>query len=496
LANNTRSNPTTPRKFQSRERSPESQVTTYGARRTIPDTTLPSRSSYRQSNLSHTTPRTYNSSPLVSRSTDMHETPETPRAAEGTESSVSTTAPSTVWDELEDLKSRIHRLELTGKLPATSGAAMSRASNDRPPTATTTVTTISSSPKRGRGNSTSQEDAGATDSRQNEAHPLLQAALAKSKPLLNPDIFRALEAATLDSLAIASMMGTSGQPGPISSSQSTIGGPAIVSDRQVRRKADSLCRSLTELCLALSESQPEPVASINAASSATTVRPASRDPSELRISTEGPAKQRQLVTTDLVRMKSSPRAVSRLDERRSSLLVTSTLSSPRYTGSEVGTPTQPTSGRRTSMFLRTRRAATEEPEDEEIRFRSPSRATTEVGRFRSSPREYTSQQPLPERPAAIQSSLPVRRHYTSTSLTNAVSPPMPPVSSLGGRRYLDRSTPERDTSSIVNRLAEDRTQRKSSISQGFLSRTGSLNRKTRQSTPAESPSAGQVDNYQ
>jgi hypothetical protein len=496
LANNTRSNPTTPRKFQSRERSPESQVTTYGARRTIPDTTLPSRSSYRQSNLSHTTPRTYNSSPLVSRSTDMHETPETPRAAEGTESSVSTTAPSTVWDELEDLKSRIHRLELTGKLPATSGAAMSRASNDRPPTATTTVTTISSSPKRGRGNSTSQEDAGATDSRQNEAHPLLQAALAKSKPLLNPDIFRALEAATLDSLAIASMMGTSGQPGPISSSQSTIGGPAIVSDRQVRRKADSLCRSLTELCLALSESQPEPVASINAASSATTVRPASRDPSELRISTEGPAKQRQLVTTDLVRMKSSPRAVSRLDERRSSLLVTSTLSSPRYTGSEVGTPTQPTSGRRTSMFLRTRRAATEEPEDEEIRFRSPSRATTEVGRFRSSPREYTSQQPLPERPAAIQSSLPVRRHYTSTSLTNAVSPPMPPVSSLGGRRYLDRSTPERDTSSIVNRLAEDRTQRKSSISQGFLSRTGSLNRKSRQSTPAESPSAGQVDNYQ
>jgi len=85
----------------------------------------------------------------------MHDAPETPRAAEGTESTVSTTAPSTVWDELEDLKSRIHRLELTGKLPATSGAAMSHASNERPATATTTVTTMSSSPKRGRGNSIS-----------------------------------------------------------------------------------------------------------------------------------------------------------------------------------------------------------------------------------------------------------------------------------------------------------------------------------------------------
>jgi hypothetical protein len=193
-------------------------------------------------------------------------------------------------------------------------------------------------------------------------------------------------------------------------------------------------------------------------------------------------------------MKSSPRALSRLEERRSSLLATSTLPSPLYTPSEVGTPTKPSAGRRTSLFLRTRRAATEEPEEDETRFRSPSRATTEVGRIRNSPREYTSQQPLPDRPTGVQSSLPVRRHYASTSLTNTVSPPMPPVSSLGGRRFLERSTPDRD--SVVSRLAEDREQRKSSISQGFLSRTGSLTRKSRQSTPSESPSAGQAGNYQ
>lgn len=491
FTNSSRSNPTTPRNFNnSRERSPESPAS-YGPRRTIPDVTLPARSSYRQSNLSHTTPRTYNSSPLVSRSTDMHEDPETPRAAEGTESSVSTTAPSTVWDELEDLKSRIHRLELTGKLPATSGAAMSRASNDRPPTATTTVTTISSSPKRGRGNSISPEDPVPAEASQIETHPLLHSALAKSKPILSPEIFKALEAAASDALAIASMMGISGQPGPISSSQSTIGGPSAVSDRQVRRKADSMCRSLTELCLALSEAEPETASPVSSPpSKAIAVRPSSQDTTEVRISTEIP-KQRQLTATDLGRMKPSPRALSRLEERRSSLLATSTLPSPRYNPSEAGTPVQ--TGRRTSMFLRTRRAATEEPEEDETRFRAPSRATTEVGRLRNSPREYTSQQPLPERQAAIQSSLPVRRHYTSTSLTNTAPPPMPPVSSLGGRRYLERSTPERDNASVVSRLAEDREQRKSSISQGFLGRTGSLTRKTRQPTP--SGSSGQAGSY-
>jgi hypothetical protein len=493
-SNNSRSNPTTPRTFSSREISPESQAS-YGPRRpSAPDATLPPRTSYRQSNLSYTTPRTYNSSPLVSRSTEMQEAPETPRAAEGTESSVSTTAPSTVWDELEDLKSRIHRLELTGKMPPTAGAAMSRASNDRPPTATTTVTTLSSSPKRGRGNSISQEERVSTEPPPAEAHPLLRAALAKTKPVLSSEIYNALEAAASDALAIASMMGSSGQPGPISSSQSIIGGPTV-SDRQVRRKADSMCRSLTELCLALSEAKPESTATApNPVPNPSLVRASNHDPNEVRLSIEPTTNQRQL----MVAAKSSPRALSRLEARRSSLLATSTLPSPRYVPSELGTPTQ--TGRRTSLFLRTQRARTEEPEEEEgTRFRTPSRAITEVGRLRQSPREYTSQQPLPEKPLPVQSSLPVRRHYASTSLTNTVPPPMPPVSSLGGRRYLERSTPERDTIGVVSRLtesrlAEDRVQRKPSISQGYgLGRTGSLTRKTRQ--PPESPSAGHAANY-
>lgn len=471
------STPITPRASTTREISPESQAS-YGRRPSVTDAILPSSrtNSYRQSNLSYSTPRTYNSSPLVTRTADnVQEAPAPQRATEGTESSVSTTAPSTVWDELEDLKSRINRLELTGKLPATSGAAISRASHDRPPTATTTVTTMSSSPKRGRANSASPVNSNGVEPQANDSHPLLKAALVKSKTLLPADVYNALEASAADALSIAAMVGSSGQPGPVSSSQSTVGGgSSSVSERQVRRKADSMCRSLTELCLSLTEGRNEPVLP-----NQNVERPRSRD-TEILQSIEA---QRKPAMTDLARIKSSPRALSRLEARRSSLLATSTLPSPRYAPSDAGTPTQSSmAGRRTSLLLRSRRGATEEPEEEDdSRFRAPSRATTEISRMRNSPREYASQQPpLPDRSPTVQSSLPIRRHYASNSLTNAGSTALPAVSNASGRRYLDRSTPERDTAGAVSRLAEDRTQRKSSIGQGFaLGRTGSLTRRTR-----------------
>jgi hypothetical protein len=482
------STPTTPRasrETSSREISPESQVS-YGGRRTsIQEPNLPSRTtSYRQSNLSYSAPRTYNSSPLVSRTADgIHDASEVTRTAEGTESSVSTTAPSTVWDELEDLKSRIHRLELTGKLPASSGAAMSRASNERPPTATTTVTTMSLSPKRGRGNSLSPTDASVVDHLPKDSHPLLNAALAKAKPLLSPEVYNTLEATATDALAIASMMGTSGQPGPIASSQSTVGSGANgVSDRQVRRKADSMCRSLTELCIALSEGKLE-----HPSQKQITLRPSSRD-----AETEGATEPtpRQPMSTDIARVKSSPRALSRLEARRSSLLATSTLPSPRYAPSEVSTPTQSTmAGRRTSLLLRSRRAGTEElDEDDETRFRAPSRATTEVARSRNSPREYISQPTFADsRVQPVQSSLPVRRHYASTSLGSAGPPVSSAISNMAGsRRYADRATPERETTALAGRLTDERSQRKSSIGQFVpLGRTGSLTRRTRQPNQGE-----------
>jgi hypothetical protein len=332
-----------------------------------------------------------------------------------------------------------------------------------------------------------------------EVHPLLHAALAKSKPLLSSEVYKALEATTSDALTIASMMGSSGQPGPISSSQSTVGGGSTtVSDRQVRRKADSLCRSLTELCLALSDSKMDNAPSANNQNSA---RPSNRE-LEVPTSVEQDNTQQQAISTDLVRVKASPRALSRLEQRRSSLLATSTLPSPRYAPSDAVTPTQSSmAGRRTSLLLRNRRGGTEEPEeDDDSRFRAPSRATTEVGRMRNSPREYISHEPMPDRPLSIQSALPVRRHYATSSLPNTGAVPVPPPSNLGGRRYLDRNerpTPERDTTSIPSRLVEDRSQRKSSIGQGFgLGRTTSINRRPRQPNNMDSSPAGQNGGYQ
>ncbi|OWO98503.1 hypothetical protein B2J93_2238 [Marssonina coronariae] len=474
-----RSTPSTPRGSGARELSPDQ--TPYGGRRpSTLETNLPPRS-YRQSNLSHPS-RTYNSSPLAPRTSDMHEVSETPRAVEGTESTVSTTAPSTVWDELEELKSRIHRLELTGKLPPTSGAAMSR-----PPTATTTVTTISSSPKqRGRDNSFSPvEPAG--QMAPHEVHPLLQAALAKSKPLVSSDIYKALEASAADALAITTMMGTSGQPGPISSSQSTLGGNPSVSDRQVRRKADSMCRSLTELCLALSEGKKEPAPPVIS----TPVERSAGHETEVRASIEPINTQLSLVTTNLTRAISNPRGLSRLEARRSSLLATSTLPSPRYTPSEAGSSTQSLmAGRRTSLLLRPRRAATEEPADaDDARFRTSPIASSEIGRIGISPRGYAPQKPLPERTPtmAAQSSLPVRRSYQSPGLTNTVPAPRPPISMLSNRKFLDRTTPERDTASVVGLAAEDRGQRRPSVGYGNPQpgRTGSLTRRTNQPNAAE-----------
>ncbi|KAF4974320.1 hypothetical protein FDECE_18676, partial [Fusarium decemcellulare] len=251
-ASTIRPSPVTPRSIVFQE--PVSDQSMYSQRRssvTDTNTNPQARSSAYKSGHGHN--KTYNSSPLV-RSFDFQRQPnqESGNGAEGTESTLSTTAPSTVWDELDDLKSRIHRLELTGKLPSTSGAAVSRLSDERPPTATTTVTTMSSSPKR-VANGNQNTDVASTTSSHRDSHPILQSALAKSKVLLDAEVFRALESAANDAMALSSMMGTPGQPGPISSGASTIGSGTTVTDRQLRRKADSVCRSLTELCLALGE---------------------------------------------------------------------------------------------------------------------------------------------------------------------------------------------------------------------------------------------------
>ncbi|KAJ4170174.1 hypothetical protein NW754_006317 [Fusarium falciforme] len=433
------------------------------------------RSSTYKSALGHHN-KTYNSSPLV-RSFDFQRQPnqETSNGPEGTESTLSTTAPSTVWDELDDLKSRIHRLELTGKLPSTSGAAVSRLSDERPPTATTTVTTISSSPKRVT-NGNQNADAVSTTSSHRESHPILHSALAKSKALLDAEVYRALEAAANDAMALSSMMGTVGQPGPISSGASTIGSGTTVTDRQLRRKADGVCRSLTELCLALGEEA-------------------------------------------LARANTSPRAMSKFEERRLNILNGNSLPASRVSNSTPSTPLEPISqrrssllvarsrragteepedGRKSSLLLRTRRAGTEEPDEgrrtslfvrgrrgtvgdeseDEMKFRSPSRAHTDLNAIRTVTHDATPQQQASDTTSAIP-----RRRFASSNLT--VSRLATPATNMATppRRYLERSTQQdhnnnNNNNTVADKLAEDRGQRYMSLGQTTLiNRTGSMIRR-------------------
>ncbi|KEY74174.1 hypothetical protein S7711_00334 [Stachybotrys chartarum IBT 7711] len=507
--------------------------------------TAPRASAYKAASTVTTQNKSHASSPLVRTSDQQGQTGQeaAPQGVEGTESTASTTAPSTVWDELDDLKSRIHRLELTGKLPATSGAAVSRLSDERPPTATTTVTTMSSSPKRSLAGAAQSTEVASTTSSQREGHPLLNSALAKSKPFLNPEVFRALEAAASEALALSSLMGTPGQPGPISSGASTIGTATNVTDRQLRRKADSVCRSLTELCVALGEEVIKPTAAApppttnpqpqaEAPVTPTVPKPINTSTAQRRLSTAGEA--------DLAKALTSPRAVSKFEERRHNLLNGNTLPSPRsaITSSTPLPSVEVTPNRRSSLMvarsrragteepddgrkstiLRTRRAGTEEPdegrrtsllirgrrgtadgEDEELRFRAPSRTATEVQGIRSVTREYHAPAPAPvqaQGPAAeattqVASTIPRRRFVSSSAYTSRLAAPATTLN-LPSKRYLERST-EREPYQGAESVVDDRGQRQPSMGHSnFLNRATSLSsrRQARDGVPATSTTGG------
>ncbi|KAK0711110.1 hypothetical protein B0H67DRAFT_450221, partial [Lasiosphaeris hirsuta] len=534
-----RPSPITPRQISFQDASPEGG-TAYRRRQSVTESnsgfSVNKTSQYRNANLALGHGRTYNSSPLVPKTIDFqkHEpqqSSEASHAVEGTESSNSTAAPSTVWDELDDLKSRIHRLELTGKTPSTSGAAMSRASDDRPPTATTNATTMSASPKRGSGTGAAQPDASSTTSSQRESQPILLSALSKTRSLISPEVFSAIEAAATDALALSSMMGAPGQPGPISSGASTMGVGGNLTDRQLRRKAESICRSLTELCIALTdETRPGKVPQLPPPVPREKERELLASPTSKLAPTPRQRQPSTYVTTETAVSKPimSPRAPTSLEQRRLTMLASTTLPSPRF-ALAPSTQMEPSSagrksslllartrragteepeemsGRRSSLLLRSRRAGTEEPEenregrktsmllrsrkatnedDEEPRFRAPSRAITEVASFRGAARDFNQQNQAPQPDAnSLGSSALPRRRLVPSSLNPRLVTPSTPSAMSPNRRYLDRATPERESNSVAEKLAEDRGQRQFSLSQtAMLNRTGSVSRRNRDSS--------------
>lgn len=518
---------------------------TYNRRRTsISDaTTTPRTTPYKQSNLSYgqyRSPAGYNSSPLAPRSDHTLRAEPTQQSfdygqgVEGTESTASTTGPSTVWDELDDLKSRINRLEVTGKTPSTSGAAMSRVSDERPYTANTALTNISGSPKRtatGRAvaaanAASAHPDAMSTVSGPKESHPNLHAALAKSKALLGAEVYKALESAATDALGLLNMMGTVGQPGPISSGASTIGGPGMT-DRQLRRKADSVCRSITELCLALNEENARPKTSHGANANQ---NDCPSTPTTLNGFTALNPQRRASTMTDQ-RPNTSPRAMSRLEERRTNLLNGTALPSPRLAmpsfgaTAEVGAQgrrsslllsrrragtEEPDEGRTSSLLLRTRRAGTEEPDEarkaslltrprrgtigedeEDSRLRAPSRAATELAPLPVSSRAISRDYSAPGGDASLMTSTALpRRRLGPSSLTSRLAVPASPSTTTTGRRFGG----DGNTNNVADKLAEERAPR-FSLGQTLLGRTTSLSRRARDSVMMNSPTTPQAGTY-
>ncbi|QIW95944.1 hypothetical protein AMS68_001462 [Peltaster fructicola] len=348
----------------------------------------------------------------------------------------SQTAPSDVWDELDDLKSRIKKLELTGKLPQTSGAAIDSSPHmDRPRTATTAPTTIDSSPKREKkaeenihnsndndNDKEEQEDTQTVPDVQ-QTHPLLHSALVKAKPLLSPALYRSLEATAADALQLATLAGGYG-----------------ASDRPMRRKVDTMCRNLTDLCLALCEGKHE-----------------SPSPLTLNIPIATPPSGR--FSRAATRMESDARSggrpLSRLEARRSSILGVGIARSPGasvsprreaedLSASDVDTPSQYLSVDR-QRFLRSssRLSSARVPRyddnggDEDPTVRPPSRNGSEFS-FRSKQPLNTREQE-PRRSFSLRESLTNRR--ASGGAAHRELSRVASMSSDAGRRWTRESTP-------------------------------------------------------
>lgn len=367
-----------------------------------------------------------------------------------TESTVSTAAPSTVWDELDDLKSRIRKLEITGKLPLSSAAAMSTA--DRPRTATTAATTMSGSPKHNKMPATLPS---AIEGVPSDVHPLLHEAMTNVKAVVSHDVYQKLQLTAQDALTIAQMVSLDPEAAGLSQ------GAYNTADRQLSRKAESMCRSLTELAIALSA---------EAKATAPTLRPVSRDMATSQSPDLGPRSRRYSNTNEPSdRSSIRMRVQSRLDSRRASSNyarpspdLESPTALPYYPGSGSKIPPRPSATYRTrasNAYL----DGTSNDDEEVLDVRPLSRAMTDVTRLRrvsrdspGRPREYTSQHPLPislkpnalhhevttqrtPLPPQISTNFISRRKYPSPSLVSTPTGQQNPDSSpLGGGTWTAR----------------------------------------------------------
>jgi hypothetical protein len=371
---------------------------------------------------------------------------------DGNESVVSG-AQSTVWDELQDLKSRIQKMEHYEKM--VSGG--SSGSNERPKTATTTttpLTTMSSSPKYQFKSGRSPQDSVIGGPAAMNAYPVLHQTLARCKDGLSPAVYRALELATSDALELALLTGNGSAGG---NSAASVANGGFAGERQLKRKADNVVRNLQDLCVELCKVSPAERPDTSSRPGTSSGPPSSglaqaasmlnRTNMTRAASRASSVEPSTAATSDTARAVPS-RALDRIEARRASMLgspLPSMANSPRETTEGINrnslhlpssvetTPIQqisklPRSG---TSLLRSRRAGTEEPE-EDASPRPVSRAATEIGVLRKrqnrlsgsyalnrTSREYTSTVPLPASSPVAASTPPTSaslRRLNGTSL--------------------------------------------------------------------------------
>jgi hypothetical protein len=371
-------------------------------RQSFADTETPAKRSYthayRPSNLQHWStgddirpdePRT--PLPLPDQTNDN----------DGSESHASTGPAVSVWDELDELKTRIRKIELGGKIPPTSGAIVSQASGDRPRTANTSATTVSSSPNQVRRSDPSPASSIIGTPSSTKIQAILRDALAKTKQYTTPSVYRTLEATATEALAMSELANNPPQ-GSLHASTSMLNGVGGGLDRQLRRKADNLCRSLTELCIAMCDSKstlPSPASRLSAS--------VSRRPSVQVNGESTPVRETTEKEGGSFTGVSPSRALSRIEARRSSMLAASTSGSQRDSSQEPpgSAGSQSRFQRSSASFHRSRPSVDHDDDDDDdptLTLRAPSRAMTDFRAVRNTDksryanRQYTSQEPMPE----------------------------------------------------------------------------------------------------
>ena len=364
----------------------------------------------------------------------------------GSDSVDSQNAPSTVWDELDDLKSRINKLELTGKLPPSSAAAMSALrTGDRPRTATTAPTTVSSSPKQLRKHNTAPSEITLSGQTNTGVHPLLQSALAKAKMTLSPQLYRTLEASAADAMALAAITGNAGPQGTTFSAASIING-VTVSDRQIRRKADSMCRNLTDLCIALCDIRTDQP--VESKSSPVSLSRQQRETPPSRYARRSIEPSDRIAELGGIR-QSPNRSFSRLEDRRSSSLGLGSFRQEyqetyqKDPGDRSPSTTPKDYAAQYSVpgisHTRTRSSRFDPDDDTSSSVRAPSRAMTEVGYSRQ-PQSHRSE--FHQRSPSLRETLAARRGNVGNAEDDARSgaqQPLYPVQSMTSRRFADRN---------------------------------------------------------